>query len=165
MNRCRHSYSANWKRNATHCPNLVGNNNTAVPVTLDYPKNSPMPKAHYKSLIHLWNSYYNDYLNKTNAFPFLVIRFEDILFFPKDIVTEVCHCAGGVMYEPFRPVKESAKSLLNDKAHEGSSGLTAALMLYGNATKRREPFIDQDLKFIREHVSQELIQIFNYNVL
>jgi hypothetical protein len=114
-------------------------------------------------LIHLWNEYYEQYLLKSHDFPLVVIRFEDLLFHAKDVVTEVCLCAGGTMESTFSYVTESAKG--GDGVHEGSSGLTAAMILYGNATKRREPYLERDLAYSKETLSPQLMEIFNYKFL
>jgi hypothetical protein len=167
---CRHPYNAEWRRDPTHCPNLVDaktttdctNKEESVPVTIDYPKEAPIRTAHYKSLIHLWNEYYEQYLLKSNDFPIVIIRFEDLLYHTKDIVTEVCHCAGGTMEPTFTYVTDSAKE---GEVHQGSSGLTAAMILYGNATKRRESYVENDLNYAKNGLSPPLMDIFNYNFI
>lgn len=167
---CRHPYSAEWQRDPTHCPNLVDYrakaNNTreeeSKSVTIVYPKEAPIRKAQYKSLVHLWNEYYEQYLLKSHDFPLVAIRFEDLLFHTKDVVTEVCHCAGGSMESTFNYVTESAKE---GGVHQGSSGLTTAMILYGNATKRREPYLQRDLTYSKETLSPQLMEIFNYKFL
>ena len=66
-------------------------------------------KLEYKSLIDLWNQYYNEWLTNT-SYPKLIIRYEDLLYHPKDVITKVCACGGGIMRnDDFQLVEKSAK--------------------------------------------------------
>ena len=175
---CRHEYTADWWHNtAKHCPNLVPitpfeirnfNHTTgddaspSIPVIVGYPRNSPQSETHHKSLLHVWNTFYEDYLAKYNEFPFIAIRFEDLLFHTKEVVTQVCVCAGGTMEDKFAYVADSAKQ---GAAHQGSSGITSAMIRYGNATMRREPYLDADLRYAEKEVSKELMEIFHYSII
>jgi len=181
---CRHTYAASWWHdNDKHCPNLVlitvsekekflNNTNTSdapedmtptVPASVHYPKESPMPVRHHKSLLHIWKNYYEDYINATGRFPFIAIRFEDLLFRTKDIIKTVCDCAGGTMEAQFSFVTESAKK---GSSHEGSSGFRSSIARYGNATMRREPYMIEDLNYAKKVLSSsELMNLFQYKTI
>jgi len=182
---CRHPYAARWFHRKGRCPNLVplteeekeglvdgGGDGGSVPVTVNYPEHP----THHASLAHLWNEWYGDWYDKTNEFPFLVVRFEDLLFHAEEVVSQACHCAGGTMIsmegftgglrkeedqvkKGFRYITESAKT---GKAHKGSSSLAPALLRYSNATLRVEPYQDEDLNFCKRTLDQDLMDHFHY---
>ena len=49
---------------------------------------------HHKSLAHLWNDWYSYYVDQAD-YPFVVVRMEDLVFYPKETTKAVCECAGG----------------------------------------------------------------------
>jgi hypothetical protein len=178
---CRHSYSASWWHNQdTHCPNLVPitpyeiknfSNNTnssaasdapvdTIPAKVHYPKESPMNWRRHKSLLHIWTAYYKEYVDAMGEFPFLMVRFEDLLFRTQDIIEEICDCAGGTLESDFSYVTDSAKK---GGSHAGSSGFAASLSRYGNATLRLEPFLEPDLKYAEQVLdSSDVMKLFQY---
>jgi hypothetical protein len=52
------------------------------------------PPVQFKSLVHFWSEWYRQYLDAD--FPRLIVRFEDLLFHPKEMIDIVCQCAGAV---------------------------------------------------------------------
>ena len=73
---CRHPYSAHWRHNNNHCPNFVPNDADRISLhmrkgvkvfgaDIKYPENIKYPKTskyHFTSLVHMWNDWYNQYL-------------------------------------------------------------------------------------------------------
>jgi len=92
-----------------------------------------------------------------------MIRFEDLLFNTEEVVTKVCTCGGGVMGEKFRYIQENAKP--KQKVHEGASGMVKALMTYSNMTARKEIFLPQDLDYASKALRNDIIELFNYQIL
>ena len=103
---CRHPYTAKWDsmQNKRSCPELKrGGEWNGVDV-----KFGPGVR-HHQSLAHMYNDWYGHYYygNDTVAegiqrsieapFPRLIVRFEDIIFFPLEVTTQICKCAGGVI--------------------------------------------------------------------
>lgn len=100
---CKHQYTARWYRpHPEHCPDF-----SATPTTTSI-KYADFNRKH-NSILHHWNDYYQEYLHVD--FPFLLVRFEDLVFFPKETTTAVCECAGGRMFhkDKFSYIVESAK--------------------------------------------------------
>ena len=103
---CRNPYTAKWKgmHDKKTCPQLKeksGEGYNAVDVKYG------SGTTHHQSLGNLWNDWYGDYFYNNNTtsstkktaapFPRLIIRFEDIIFFPYEVTKQICTCAGGVL--------------------------------------------------------------------
>lgn len=147
---CRHPYSAEWDHDDTHCPNLVDAN-----VNIQY-------KAflqQHESLIHFWNDWYQDYITAT--FPRLIVRFEDVVFHPKEITQKVCECAGGKLKaRGFKYIVDSAKK---GAAHgTDKTSYTDAIVKYGRETGRYKGMEQEDLTYAANHVDSNLMTWFNY---
>lgn len=161
---CRHKYEANWRHFQGHCPNLVpisaAEKNTldgeeSVEIRIRY---RPTNVTHHESLAHLWNKWYQDYVDAD--FPRLMIRFEDLLFHAEEVVTKVCNCGGGVMRDGgFKYIKKPAKA---GPAHQGSSGLLKSLAKYGDASNRLKSFTTPDLDFAKSVINKDIMRLFKY---
>ena len=175
---CRHEYSADWYHPSTHCPNLVpveaqekyrlrkeGKQNSSIPVDVSYSKRNVV---NYDSLVDLWNTWYGDWMNST--FPFMAIRFEDLLFRPQEVIEKMCHCVTGEMVHDkktgdgkgFQFMSESAKQ---GQAHKGSNGLLVALTRYGNKDLRKAKFLEEDIEYARNNLNSKLMEMFQYKTL
>lgn len=100
---CKHPYTARWYRpQLEHCPDF-----SITPKTTSV-KYADFTRRH-DSILHHWNDYYQEYLQA--QFPFMMVRFEDLVFHPKETTTAVCECAGGQMMnrKKFGYIVESAK--------------------------------------------------------
>jgi predicted PolB exonuclease-like 3'-5' exonuclease len=110
---CQNEYAMEWEHTnikeipdveQQHCPNLVPNNidynhdesllhkASSIPVTIHYAKFDRTND----SLIDHWNDYYMEY-HQQKQFPLVLVRFEDLVFHPKQVIQTVCECAGGAM--------------------------------------------------------------------
>jgi hypothetical protein len=167
---CRHEYGAKWHHDKNHCPNLVpnqvdrdkgwvNNNSTnTVPVTVAYLEFT----RHHQSLVDFWNSWYQEYKDAT--FPRLLVRFEDLVFHPKEVTKTVCECAGGEMnkQQPFKYIVDSAKrGDSHGKATERTSYVDA-LVKYGTEKGRYQGMTDEDLRFAQENLDPALMKMFGY---
>lgn len=47
----------------------------------------------HESLAHMWMDWYQDYYDA--AFPRLMIRLEDLVFYPHETIRQICECGGG----------------------------------------------------------------------
>ena len=102
---CRNPYTASWegRSNSKTCPKLKkDSNNEWNDVNVKFGAG----QTHHKSLAHLFNDWYGEYFysnysdtvserNTSAPFPRLLIRFEDIIFFPYEVTEAICKCAGG----------------------------------------------------------------------
>jgi hypothetical protein len=157
LSMCRHPYAARWQYDAYHCPNVVDYETGIVSNVFTYYKESMVP---YKSLPHMWNQWYLDYL--AVDFPRVLVRFEDLLFFGKEVTQTLCECGGGVPRQPeFKHIQESAK--LGTAAHGShKTGLVQALIRYGNVQNRTMSMTPADIAFTRDHFDASLMKMFNY---
>lgn len=114
---CNHPNAASWRHTRVHCPNLVANPDDemagihgmgadkSIGVTIKYHEDN---HTHHESLAGLWNDWYREYYEA--PWPRLIVRHEDLLFYPEFVVTKACQCAGGkIMYENIMFADNSAK--------------------------------------------------------
>ena len=167
---CRHSYSADWFDDPQHCPNLVPNErdigkrgitmtSRSFPVTVAFKGDQV---EHYDSLLHLWNQWYRDYLD-VQDFPRLIIRFEDLLFHLEEVVTEVCHCAGGTVINSKKGIHLQSGAAKQGEAHTGSNGLLSVISRYGSKKHRLDTMTEDDIQFANTNAGSELMKLLHYN--
>jgi hypothetical protein len=98
-----------------------------------------------------------------------MVRFEDLLFFGKDVTRAMCQCGGGTPRKDngrsgdFTHVAESAKK---GKTAHGSlkerTNLVGALIKYGSGKHRTDTMTRDDLIAARRHFDPELMEAFGY---
>eukprot|EP00531_Pseudo-nitzschia_arenysensis_P012910 CAMPEP_0116121854 /NCGR_PEP_ID=MMETSP0329-20121206/3913_1 /TAXON_ID=697910 /ORGANISM="Pseudo-nitzschia arenysensis, Strain B593" /LENGTH=387 /DNA_ID=CAMNT_0003615683 /DNA_START=88 /DNA_END=1251 /DNA_ORIENTATION=+ len=174
---CKNGYTARWDHEKTlkkgdgkprNCPNLkYGDSDKSAwnPVTVTYAEKR---EDHHLSLAHLWNDWYSYYLDISKRgggddFPFLVVRMEDIVFYPKETIYQVCECAGGKIRDdqPFQLITDSAKS--DSKGHDISTGTFEAWVKYSQPnTKERYSFSEADYKHALKALDGRLMESLGY---
>ena len=171
---CRNPYSAHWHHTQRHCPNLVPNqddyqafaflrNNHHVPVRIQYGNKSDSVIYKWDSLAHLWSDWNRQYYDA--SFARLMVRFEDLLFRPKEVVERVCRCAGGTLRHnnhkhAFRYTVESAKF---GPGHGNTpTSLVGAMIRYGHGIHRKHNLTTQDRLAARQTLDTELMHAFQY---
>lgn len=151
---CRHSYDATFwfsEYDEDHCPNLIRQNNT------DYDETAPVqlfksgPKL--DTLLDVWNFWYGIWEEErtTKNYPYLSIRYEDLLFHGEEVIRNACECVGGRIKDPFVYTIKSAKG--SNGAHQGSNGFLNALVQYGHSVTRLNGFTDRDLNYAKKNNS------------
>jgi hypothetical protein len=155
---CKNPYGAKWKK-SDHCPNLVvdANSNAAAPVTTKYGfKNVPLFQIHYDSVVHLWNTYYQEYLDSST--PRLLVRFEDVLFHGPAVLEEIANCVG-------LPVPTQFQNYLAKSKHHGSGGTDfgTAILKYSSTVGRAGQMTQDDKEFARQHLNETLLRMFHYH--
>lgn len=95
-------------------------------------------------------------------FPYLLVRFEDLIYHPKHVVQTVCQCAGGELnHGDFHYVTDSAKK--GDAAHgKVKTGYLDALIRYGHKEGRTAGMEEADLQYARDHLDARLMELFQY---
>ena len=156
---CRHKYSARWNSNATACPNLWSDEYEGKnPVRVKYAHTA----VKYDSLPDLYNQWYQDYLGVD--FPRVFVRFEDLMFFGKEVTTKLCKCGGGVPrsdHDTFYHVGASAK--MGTAAHGSEkTNLLQALIRYGYDNDKTKGMTQSDLDYAKEWFDPKLLEMFNY---
>jgi hypothetical protein len=157
LSMCRHPYAARWGHEVDHCPNIVSYRNNEISNVYVFFQES---LVEYDNLPEMWNKWYQDYL--AVDFPRVLVRFEDLLFFGKNVTETLCACGGGVPRRPnFVHIQDSAK--LGTAAHGNhKTGLVQALIRYGNFQNRTIGMTAGDVKYAKEFFDDELMKMFNY---
>ena len=159
MSMCRHHYTVFWPHKESNCPHLF-NDNLGEPTSIKVKYDSvTIP---YPSLPALYNNFYNAYLNET--FPRVLVRFEDLLFYGKNVTTTLCKCGGGVpRRSKFKHIEDSAK--IGTAAHGADkTSLLQAIIRYGK-DDRAAGFSDIDKEWARKLFDQKLLDMFQYSHL
>ena len=131
-------------------------NGESVPVKVKYSS----VNTTYTSLAHIWGEWYQEYMDAD--FPFLLVRAEDVIFFPEQVTSQICECAGGTMNENFLLVQEDLKD--NDKTGgiKESRDMTSMMARYGSGEKRTNQMTELDLKYAHTHLNTDLMTLFAY---
>ena len=164
---CHHPYSATWRQTSEHCPNLVPGasdhlhfptvtkkNNRTVPVRIRFAKDSV---ESWDSMIDLWSDWYHQYL--TADYPRLMVRFEDFLFAPEQLLQKIADCLGAELSQPVRFQIDSSK------AHGSQTDLVHAFIKYGRGVGRSNNLTVDDWQYAADHVNPDLMRIFRYQVV
>lgn len=167
---CKNSYAAKWDHRwtpkdgdgkNTACPRLrqgFAKTSPWNPVSLKYGENR---EDHHLSLAHLWNDWYSYYLG--GNFPFVILRMEDLVFYPQETTRQVCECAGGKILNdrPFKLIIDSAKA--DSPGHDKSTGIYEAWVKYSRPnTKETYGFADVDFENARTALDGELMESLGY---
>jgi hypothetical protein len=177
---CRNHYGARWHYTKEHCPNLVPNQHdlqlfpyqgSNIPVRLDYGSGGDDTSSSgggvnvtsYDSLAHLWSEWNRQYWQVD--YPRIMVRYEDVLFHPRELITRICACAGGVTAPPkeFTYFVNSAKWGPGHGKEEQKTSLIPAMMKYANVAKRIKGYTKEDLQLAHEALSEDLMNAFQYN--
>jgi hypothetical protein len=165
---CRHAYAMNWSRNEGHCPNLIANEQDvlldeslalgdAIPVSIEY---AEFTKTHTTMMDH-YSDFYGDYVKAT--FPRVIVRFEDLIFFPKQVVSKICKCAGGELEDgPFTYIVESAKKGSAHGKRSQRTGYVDAIIKYGRRQARWLNMTAHDLEYTKRNLDPNIMTTFHY---
>ncbi len=107
-----------------------------VPVRVRY-KNEV---AFHDSIAHFWkewNQEYYDAFDGTAIFPRLMIRLEDLVFYPQHILTTICNCVGGRLLSPLILKGDTSKRGGENVHGRNKTDLRTAMIshVYTNRTK------------------------------
>ena len=155
---CKNDYTARWSR-GNKCPHLGDEDHDHVPLTIKYDGQVD----HHDSLAHLWNDWYAKYW-KDADFPYVMVRFEDIIFHPKNVTTQLCECAGGKIIDdqPFQYIVDTAKEGPGHGRLRERTGMVAAWIKYSQPLAPDGGFSGVDYQKSKEFLDQDLMDIFHY---
>jgi hypothetical protein len=173
LSMCRIEYSAHWHHDPNrHCPNLIPDSTDLTQFGRFLKEGQPVKVhvkysgfwKHHDSLVGMWNDWYREYYDAVD-FNRLIVRYEDLLFFPRQVTEAVCKCAGGSLRRDghFLYVVDSAKK--GATAHgpmELRTGFLKAIIKYGKATNRASRYSKDDLDYAEAHLDKELMDFFRY---
>jgi hypothetical protein len=137
-----------------HFPTVTKKNNRTVPVRIRFSKDSV---ERWDSMIDLWSEWYHQYL--TADYPRLMVRFEDFLFAPEQLLQTIADCLGAELSQPVRFQIDSSK------AHGSQTDLLHAFIKYGRGVGRSNNLTVDDWRYAADHVNPELMRIFQYQVV
>jgi len=189
---CRQSYAAQWAYSKSSCPNIVPypsdieayprfRNKKHIPVHVTYDRGMQIK---YESIAHLWNEWYAEYVGfkgnanehkqprhtsestmEEQAFPFLLVRMEDLIFHAKTIVPQLCECIGGTLSgDEVSQVAIIANGFNSGIDTSGGlmTGLVRSIVNYGNITKRRDGYPKFQLEAAMDTLDSNLMNLLGY---
>ena len=113
----------------------------------------------YESLVHLWNEWYQAYFDA--EIPMLMVRAEDLVFFPEQVTRQVCECAGGTFKEPNSVVGNDLKKGHKKKVNPGSRAMAELMTRYGSGQKTQQ-MTEDDLAYAKTHLKIGLMKMNGY---
>lgn len=170
---CRHAYTIKWPHNRNLCPNLFKDGKpNKVSVAFGADKN----RVEFDSLIGMWNDWNGEYFHEKQV-PTVVVRFEDLVFFPRELTQKVCECAGGQVMKPHHVYSDRDKSggghfhyvvgsSLSGPGHGSKNPLNGLLESWIKYAKpldqRKSKFSKADLDFTEKALDQEMTRVMGY---
>jgi hypothetical protein len=126
-----------------------------IPVYVKYNRET----TNHDSLAHMWNDWYHDYYNAT--FPRVIVRYEDLLFYAKEVTRAACRCFGGRLFPQFTHIGHSAK--VGD-IHMNKTSLIDNMIKFNHNTDmdRVKGMTQDDLAFARVNLANDLMKSFAY---
>lgn len=114
----------------------------------------------FDSLFHVWNEYYREYTRSDGDRPRLVVRFEDLLFQPEQVVARVRECVGASRtHDQFQYVVGQSKWEHVKELQRPQSNWVSAMIQHGRADLRLKWGADE-LRL----VDQKLLEMFQYRI-
>ena len=163
---CEQPYAVHWRdrdENKTIvCPWIVageGENQTTQSVIVTYGSGN----IQYESVAHLWNRWNRGYYD-TIAFPRIMVRMEDLIFYPQQVIPQLCKCAGGSLLHSYNDIQvplESSKRNVPGHQQRLSTTYLQAVIKYGNL-RTWDRFPLRDHVAARAILDAELMQTFGY---
>jgi hypothetical protein len=98
-------------------------------------------------------------------YPLLMVRLEDLVYRPKEVVTQICKCAGGRLTEDFEYRQESAN--LGRGHGEHRSDLLSAFVKYGRPLSMfQNMYTKRDWSIIRDVLNHDhgIMEALRYKV-
>ncbi|KAL7536427.1 hypothetical protein ACHAXR_007153 [Thalassiosira sp. AJA248-18] len=184
---CRNPYTAKWKgmHDKKTCPQLKDTTTRRDAdgeewnnVDVKYGSST----THHQSLGNLWNDWYSEYFYNNNnntdgdkttdaPFPRLIIRFEDIIFFPYEVTKQICTCAGGVLGHrqedrdvangSFHYVVRSAKAGIGHGPASQRNGLIDSWARYGSDDPK-DAYSEEEVRIAEGVLDSSMIDAFGY---
>jgi hypothetical protein len=173
ISECRNSYALAWPHQPEHCPNLIPNQfdldrfphlngKVTVPVRFRLGRPNDIDEIHLNSLADAWNEWNRQYFDLSEI-PRIMVRFEDLIFRPKELIEAVCACGGGIpATSTFQYHAGGFKVGAIAGHHDSNTTLLTAMIRYGRERHRRTGFTPDDLHFMAEALDREMMHAFGY---
>jgi hypothetical protein len=119
----------------------------------------------HESLAHMWKDWYADYFDEAIApWPRLIVRLEDLVFYPHETVKQICECVEGVYVgeENLSLKLNSSKGVKPDNIHgNDKTGLLKAIISH-TLNNRTEGMTQEDADFAAKTLENSVMQLFGY---
>jgi hypothetical protein len=163
----RQEVRAVYGKNAWKVDDLVNKANytldsTVIPLYVKYRSET----TNHDSLAHMWIDWYTEYL-ETIDWPFVMVRLEDLVFYPHETIRKLCDCYGdGATYVgDDRLTIPTGPSKPSDHVHGAvQTGLMDAMVQHATRNRTRG-MTNDDVRFVRNvfHDSK-LFRMFGYKL-
>jgi hypothetical protein len=107
----------------------------------------------------MWKDWYQDYYDV--KFPRLIIRLEDLVFHPRQILQQVCQCVGGKLRANITMAGESTKQGADHIHGKNKTNLADAMILHVYSNRTKGMTID-DLQYAKEILKDSVMSDFGY---
>ncbi|ETO10210.1 hypothetical protein RFI_27166 [Reticulomyxa filosa] len=111
----------------------------------------------YEESLFWWKNLHS---HSALSLPFLMIRFEDLLFKPTQILSLLCQCIDG----DFDPTNVSVPEAPSKDHGIETSNRSQALHTYGYHSYRYLDFYPFDLQFLQHNLNPKLVEMFGYDI-
>jgi len=162
------------------CPYLVtpvnreGQYATMPLFVRSFAQNGQSKTDNFDSLPAYWNKWISGFvldkepLDSEATAPYIVIRYEDLLFHPDRVIREVSQCSGHESKDTFEFKALSSRELERFDRNPTSGlldkAIQFALPLYSNQTERIRGLSDLDLFFTQKRLDSRLLDLFQYRI-
>jgi hypothetical protein len=116
---------------------------------------------HHESLAHMWKDWYQEYYEA--SFPRLVIRLEDVVFYPKQVLQSVCDCVGGTLTTPLVLRGDSAKNMDPHMHGKDTTNLADAMVSHILFNRTRNMTHD-DVRYAEQVFQDSVLEKFGYRL-
>jgi hypothetical protein len=130
-------------------------NSSVVPLWVRYKAQN----MNHDSLVHMWKDWNQEYYDAT--FPRLVVRLEDLVYHPRAVLTQVCHCVEGILEDSLTLPEKSAKQGSDNIHGKVKTGLLDAMIKHAQGNRTHGMTLD-DLQFAREVLDESIMKEFGY---
>jgi hypothetical protein len=175
---CQQPYDVKWIGGESHpntpppsCPQLVTAHSAAVRLT-------GVPNRTWSSLLDLWNDWYSAYLYNVDDLDFVLVRHEDLLFCPDQVLAQLQACSGASwVHDRGDDAKEADASprhgfvYVMDQAkwehvreYGPQSNRVSAMIKHGHPWRRVRHLRGVDLQAAATVLNSTLLDIFHYQV-
>eukprot|EP00547_Thalassionema_nitzschioides_P000214 CAMPEP_0194214464 /NCGR_PEP_ID=MMETSP0156-20130528/15666_1 /TAXON_ID=33649 /ORGANISM="Thalassionema nitzschioides, Strain L26-B" /LENGTH=436 /DNA_ID=CAMNT_0038942723 /DNA_START=12 /DNA_END=1318 /DNA_ORIENTATION=+ len=124
-----------------------------VPVYVKYASET----VNHDSLAHMWSEWNRQYYDA--EYPRLMVRYEDLIFYGKEVTTAACECFGGKMKQRgFRHKGESAK--VGDIHMNKTSLVDNMIRFIDPNIDLKKGMTEDDLEFAKKVLDKEMMEFF-----
>jgi hypothetical protein len=105
---------------------------------------------------HVQNQEYYD-----ATFPRLMVRLEDLVYHPRTVLTQVCHCVEGIISENLTLPEKSVKQGSDNIHGKVKTGLLDAMIKHAQGNRTHGMTLD-DIQFARDVLDESIMKEFGY---